>query len=115
MKSSISKQSVRAALAAGFAGIASLALSQPAKLPAGMEVPLELQHHVTPKYVPSGSVIYFRVATDVVVDGQALISKGTLVTGKMEQAQNRGMVGRIVVPFVGIKIIDLILVALHLA
>jgi hypothetical protein len=71
-----------------------LAQADPVKLPAGMRVPLELQHHVNSVYVPTGASVYFRVAEDVKIDGKTLISSGTLVTGKMEQANSRGMVGR---------------------
>lgn len=66
----------------------------PVKLPAGMQVNLELQHHVNSGYVPAGSPIFFRVANDVVIDGQTLIGKGTLVEGKMQQASVRGRVGK---------------------
>jgi hypothetical protein len=80
--------------------IAAMALSYapswavPVKLPAGMSVNLELQHHVNSGYVAAGSPIYFRVAKDVLIDGQVLIRAGTLAIGKMEQASGRGMVGR---------------------
>ncbi|MGH8313649.1 MAG: hypothetical protein ACRETU_00675 [Steroidobacterales bacterium] len=69
------------------------AQAEPVKLPAGMRVVLELQHHVTSGYVPTGSPIYFRVAKDVQIGGVTLIRQGTLVTGKMELASSRGMVG----------------------
>jgi hypothetical protein len=72
--------------AASFAG--------PVKLPAGMSIDLELQHHVNSNYVPAGSPIYFRVAHDIAIDNQVLIRAGTLAVGKMEQASSRGMVGR---------------------
>ena len=65
----------------------------PVKLPAGMNVPLELQHHINSAYVPIGSPIYFRVAKDVLIDDHVLIRAGTLAVGKMDQAQKRGMVG----------------------
>jgi hypothetical protein len=67
--------------------------AEPVKLPAGMRVVLELQHHVTSGYIPTGSPIYFRVAQDVQISGVTLIRQGTLVVGKMEQASGRGMVG----------------------
>jgi hypothetical protein len=67
--------------------------AEPVKLPAGMSVELELQHHVNSAYVPAGSPIYFRVAKDVKIDDRVLIRVGTLATGKMDQAQKRGMVG----------------------
>ena len=87
----------RFALMAGMAGVAVVATATvaaaPVKLPAGMNVPLELQHHVNSAYVPVGSPIYFRVARDVKIDDQVLIRAGSLAVGKMDQAQKRGMVG----------------------
>jgi hypothetical protein len=68
--------------------------AEPVRLPAGMSVPLELQHHISASYTPTGSPVYFRVAHDVTIDGQTLIAKGTLVKGRMERATERGMVGR---------------------
>ena len=76
-----------------MAGVAP-AMAEPVRIPVGMSVDLELQQHVNSAYTPTGSPIYFRVARDVVIGGQTLIGKGTLVTGRMQQAQNRGMVGR---------------------
>lgn len=74
--------------------VSCLCLAAPIKLPAGMSVPLELQHHINSAYVPIGSPIYFRVAKDVLIDDHVLIRAGTLAVGKMDQAQKRGMVGR---------------------
>jgi hypothetical protein len=68
--------------------------AEPIKLPAGMSVELELQHHVNSAYTPTGAPIYFRVLKDVVVDDHVLIRAGTLAAGRMEQASKRGMVGR---------------------
>jgi hypothetical protein len=76
------------------ASLSFLCHAAPVKLPAGMSVPLELQHHINSGYVPVGSPIYFRVAKDVRIDDHVLIRAGTLVLGKMDQAQKRGMVGR---------------------
>lgn len=81
------------ALLTAFGLCAFQAQAEPVKLPAGMRVVLELQHHVTSGYLPTGSPIYFRVAKDVQISGVTLIRQGTLVTGKMEQASSRGMVG----------------------
>jgi hypothetical protein len=83
------------ALSVGLAGLALTAasLANPLKLPAGMSVPLELQHHINSAYVPVGSPIYFRVVRDVKIEDQVLIRAGTLAVGKMDQAQKRGMVG----------------------
>jgi hypothetical protein len=70
------------------------AVAEPLTLPAGMSIPLELQLNVNSAYTPLGSPVYFRVARDVLIADKVLIAKDTLVTGKMEQAQDRGMVGR---------------------
>jgi hypothetical protein len=61
----------------------------PVKLPSATSIDLELQHNITSAYVPAGTPIYFRVAHDVVVDGQILIARGTLVTGSMRAAVDR--------------------------
>ncbi len=68
--------------------------AEPVRLPAGMSVPLELQHHINSGFTPTGSPIYFRVAKDVMIEGQTLIAKDTLVKGRMEQAAERRMVGK---------------------
>ena len=70
------------------------AAAEPVTLPAGMNVPLILQHHVTAGYTPAGSPVFFRVGHDVIVGDRVLIAKDSLVTGKMAQATERGMVGR---------------------
>jgi hypothetical protein len=77
-----------------FGAAAAIAGAEPVKLPAGMLVELELQHHVTSGYLPAGSPIYFRVAKDVAIGDQTLIRKDTLVTGKMQEARGPGMAGR---------------------
>jgi hypothetical protein len=73
------------------------------KIPAGMLVELELQHHVTPSYLEVNAPVYFRVASDVAVGDQTIIRKGTLVTGKMEQSNERGMVGKSGVMALGVR------------
>jgi hypothetical protein len=89
--------SVRARVRTCFAAVLLLTVTaanaEPVKLPAGMRVVLELQHHVNSAYIPTGSPIYFRVAKDVQINGATLIREGTPVVGKMEQASERGMVG----------------------
>ncbi len=67
---------------------------EPVVLPAGMSLPLVLQHHVNSAYTPAGSPVFFRVARDLVVNDQVLVAEGALVTGKMAQAAERGRVGR---------------------
>jgi len=78
--------------------------AEPVKVPAGMLVELELQHHVTPGYMKVNVPVYFRVAEDVAVGGQTLIRKGTLVTGEVEQSAGRGMVGRSGAMALGVRI-----------
>ncbi len=68
--------------------------AEPALLPAGMSVPLVLQHHVSSSYTPAGAPVYFRVARDVTIDGQTLIARGTIAKGSMAHATEPGMVGR---------------------
>lgn len=80
--------------------------AEPVKLPAGMSVDLELQHHVNSAYVPAGSPVYFRVQKDVKIDDRVLIRAGTLATGKMEQAQKRGMVGHSGSMFLTVRTVD---------
>ena len=68
-----------------------------------MLVELELQHHVTPGYLEVNAPVYFRVASDVAIGEQTVIRKGTLVTGKMEQSDERGMVGKSGVMALGVR------------
>jgi len=89
-----------------FAAIAHGAGAEPVKIPAGMLVQLELQHHVTPSYLEVNAPVYFRVAQDVSVGEQTVIRKGTLVTGKMEQADERGMVGKSGVMSLGVRNVE---------
>jgi hypothetical protein len=80
--------------------------AEPVKIPAGMLVELELQHHVTPSYLEVNAPVYFRVANDVSLGEQTVIRKGTLVTGRMEQADERGMVGKSGVMSLGVRSVD---------
>lgn len=89
-----------------FATIAHGAGAEPVKIPAGMLVELELQHHVTPSYLEVNAPVYFRVAKSVSVGEQTVIRKGTLVTGKMEQADERGMVGKSGVMSLGVRNVE---------
>lgn len=85
---------LRSSAACAIASLSMIAHGEPVILPAGMAIPLTLQHHVNSGYTAAGSNVYFRVADDVIVGEQVLVQKGTLVAGKMEQATNRGMVGK---------------------
>jgi hypothetical protein len=61
---------------------------------------------VTPSYLAVNAPVYFRVAKDVALGEQTVIRKGTLVTGKMEQADERGMVGKSGVMSLGVRHVD---------
>ena len=63
-------------------------------IPAGTKVELELIHHLNSKYCPTGSAVQLRVSEDVLHDGQVVIRKGTLVTGKIEEAIKSKAMGR---------------------
>jgi hypothetical protein len=73
---------------------ADWSVAEPALLPAGMSVPLVLQHHVSSSYTPVGAPVYFRVARDVTIDGQTLIARGALAKGNMAHTTEPGMVGK---------------------
>lgn len=82
------------AISVWLSGAWQLAAGEPVVLPAGTTVPLVLQHHVNSSYSPVGSIAYFRVSNDILIDDQVLISKGTLVAGAVRQSTERGMVGK---------------------
>lgn len=65
----------------------------PVRLNAGTHLTLELMHHITSSETPSGSTVYFRVRDDTLAQGQVVIRKGTIVTGRMESTTDRGAVG----------------------
>ncbi len=64
------------------------------KLPAGTIVQLELQQTITSAYTPADTPVYFRVKEDVQSDGHVLVRAGALVTGRMNHAQDRRMLGQ---------------------
>jgi hypothetical protein len=87
-----------------------LAAAGPAKaatteLAAGTPIVLRLEHHVTSAYVQPASQVYFRVDQDVAVDGRTLIAAGTLVTGEIYAATNRGMVGKPGTMALGVRLV----------
>ena len=86
---SLARAPVRTCFAAALLLTVTAVHAEPVKLPAGMRVVLELQHHVNSAYIPTDSPIYFRVAKDVQINGVTLIREGTPVVGKMEHASPR--------------------------
>src|SRR5262245_29960356 len=97
----------RALVAAAASGCmlfsAFCAHAEPVKLPAGTEIPLTLEHHVTSGYIRADEPVFFRVTHDVQVDGRTVIARATLVRGKMFDAANRGMVGQSGMMSFGVK------------
>lgn len=85
--------SMRALALAALAGWPALS-GAAVKLPAGTLVQLELQQTVTSAYTPADTPVYFRVKDDVLADGHVLVRAGTLVTGRMINAQDRRMMGQ---------------------
>lgn len=63
-------------------------------LPMQQEIPLELTHHVTSAYNAQGTPVFFRVAEDVHVDGQVVVSKGQVVKGKVGETKKGRSFGR---------------------
>jgi hypothetical protein len=63
------------------------------RLPGGSRFMLELSHHITSGRTPAGSPVFFRVASDVVAGHRTVIRKGTVVEGRMQAINERGMVG----------------------
>lgn len=62
-------------------------------LEAGTAVPLTTTADLSSNTVVKGSVIQFRVAADVVVDGTVVIAKDTDAVGQVIDARDRGMAG----------------------
>jgi hypothetical protein len=73
----------------GLVILLSGAASAGVKLPAGIVVNLELQQTLTSAYTSTDTPVYFRVKDDVRVDDHVLIRSGTLVTGRMVNAQGQ--------------------------
>jgi len=59
------------------------------KLPGGAVVSLELQQTLSSAYTATDAPVYFRVKDDVRVDDHVLIRSGTLVTGRMVNAEGQ--------------------------
>lgn len=63
-------------------------------LPMHQEIPLALAHHVTSAYNDQGTEVFFRVAEDVIVDGQVLVGRGEVVTGRVGATKKGRSFGR---------------------
>jgi hypothetical protein len=64
------------------------------KFPAGTAIPMELLQTVSSAYTDPDSPVYLRVSEDVSVEGKVLVTRGTLVTGRMSGTQGRASMDR---------------------
>ena len=74
--------------------LAASALSEKVLLPMGQEISLELAHFVTSAYNPQDSRVFFRVAEDVVSEGQVVVRRGEIVVATVMLAEEGGGFGR---------------------
>ncbi len=77
----------------GILTIAGAALAQ-RSLPAGTDVKLAFDQHVSSKTAKSGDRIKMHVAEDVSVNGKVLIKQGTAATGVISDVKKRGRWGK---------------------
>jgi hypothetical protein len=62
-------------------------------LTAGTPIPLELATTITSKSVASGTIIDFRVLSDVKVDGKIVVPAGSLAKGQVSRVKKNSMFG----------------------
>jgi hypothetical protein len=60
---------------------------------AGTVVPLELMNTLTSKNAKSGQIVDFRVVGDIKVDGQTVISAGSVAQGQITRLKKSGLLG----------------------
>lgn len=88
---------MRSALGVILLAIAAPAVAAPADrqvtIMAGTPISLETAVELTSNNVVMGSLVRFRVADDVRVDGVVVIAKGTEATGQVIDARERGAMG----------------------
>lgn len=63
-------------------------------IPDGMEFMVVTVDEITSKTAAEGDPLTFKVAQNVVIDGQVVIAKDSLVKGSIAQAKKAGMMGR---------------------
>ena len=63
-------------------------------IPDGMEFTVVTIDEITSKTAAEGDPLTFKVANDVIIDGQTVIAKDSLVKGVVAQAKKAGMMGR---------------------
>lgn len=63
-------------------------------IPDGTEFSVVTVDEITSKTAAEGDPLTFKVAEDVVIDGQVVIAKGSLVKGSVATAKKAGMMGR---------------------
>jgi hypothetical protein len=59
----------------------------------GTVVPLELMTRLTSKNAKSGQVVDFRVVGDIKVDGQTVITNGSVAQGQITRVKKNGLLG----------------------
>lgn len=62
-------------------------------LKAGTSIPLELVSTITSKNISSGSIIDFRVLSDVKADGKIVVPAGSLAKGQVSRVKKNSMFG----------------------
>ena len=68
--------------------------AQSATLQAGSIIPIRLTENVNGNMISTGETIFFEVIEDISADQELVIPKGTLVRGKVLNAEGRKSVGR---------------------
>jgi len=63
-------------------------------IPDGMEFAVVTIDEISSKTAAEGDPLTFKVSEDVKIDGQTVITKGSLVKGTVAQAKKAGMMGR---------------------
>jgi hypothetical protein len=71
----------------------ALSACAPVTLTAGTEIPIETREPLSSKTDVKGRIVAMAVVSDVLVDGQVVLPKGTPVTGQIADAQATGGFG----------------------
>lgn len=80
--------------AIALAQTADNAQTREVTIPDGTEFTVETTEEISSKTATEGDPLSFKVVDDVKVNGQTVISAGTLVKGSVSQAKKAGMMGK---------------------
>ncbi|MBV9210907.1 MAG: hypothetical protein JOZ52_09780, partial [Acidobacteria bacterium] len=80
--------------AIALAQTADNAQAREVTIPDGTEFTVETTEEISSKTATEGDPLSFKVVDDVKVNGQTVISAGTLVKGSVSQAKKAGMMGK---------------------